>query len=181
MTEAELKALEQDQGEGEKVLDSIDNDEIKKPLLTEIARKKHWREKAEKERVERLRVEEENKQLKVDLAAKPKDTPPAQGDDIETVLKLRAEGKTDAEILQLRKYAKRMNTTIDEVAADPFIKAGLDAERAKASVVQGTPSPSNRTPKIDNKSWGELSAAERDKSISKAFEQAMKGAEKGNE
>lgn len=180
--ENDIRILEQDNGEGEELISQLD-DELKKPLLTEIARKKHFREKFEKEKEARVKLEEELKNLR-ESANKAKDTPPAnnQGDEIEAILRLKVEGYSDDEALKLRSYAKKMGVSLDEVAKDPVIKAGLDAERAKIRVAQNTPNPSGRTSTIiDNKPWQELTADERSKNVGKAFEEAVRGRSKSNE
>ena len=69
---------------------------------------------------------------------------PSGGDDIGEVLALRSEGYSDAEILRMRQYSKKANVSILELAQDPLVKSGIEAERSKAQVEQATPPPSGQ-------------------------------------
>lgn len=140
-----------------------DSSEAQKQLQTEIARKKHWREKFEKAEASIKELSE--KVQKYESSGQPS-TPVApieapKSDDIDVVLQLKAEGRTDSEIITLRKYAKKMNLPISEVANDPLIKAGLDVERQKVKVEEATPSPSGGTQTVQGKTWAQMSPDER--------------------
>lgn len=99
---------------------------------------------------------------------------PTQSDEIEQVLSLRAEGYTDGEILSLRTYAKKMNTTIREVASDEFIKAGIETKRAKLKASEATPPPSNRSVTVKGKTWETMTDAERRTNFSSVVKQFKK-------
>lgn len=120
-------------------------------------------------------AEEDRKRLKEELAAikqpkAPQQTPQEpKTDDIESVLSLRAKGHSDAEILTLRKYARKMGVSIDEVMNDPFIMSGIEAERAKAKVDSNTPPPSSRSVTLREKPVDQLS----DKDIADNYQELM--------
>jgi len=155
--------LNEDKDEAEKLVqEQVYDDSLRKSLLTEVARKKHWRERALKETESRKKLEEDNEKMKVELA---KVNPPAvqnvSEDQLETILNLQSQGYSNAEILSLRKYSKTMGKTVAEIAEDSLIKAGLEAERTKTKVEQATPSPSSRTFQVQGKTWNEMNEGER--------------------
>lgn len=135
-----------------------------KSLQTEIAKKKHWREKYQKVGSE---LEEAKKKLAEYEAKKTEEKTPSSvtttstPDEIEVVLNLRSLGKTDGEILKLRQYARMMNRPISEVMEDPLINAGLEAERQKAKVEEATPNPSAGTFTVQGKTWAQMTTDER--------------------
>jgi len=180
MEENKDAVIEQDNGENEKLADQLD-EELKKPLLTEIARKKHFREKFEKEKESRQKLEEEKKGLMEKLASldkkeePPKKEEPSTGsDEIEDVLSLRSSGLDDLQVLEARKLAKKMQASLKEAAETPYFKAWVEAEKAKVKVEQATPAPSNRTSVVVNdKTWGEMSAKERQTNLPQALERFM--------
>jgi|GEM_PF-5627880 len=140
-----------------------------KTLQTEIARKRHWRDKAQK-------TIEENKKLQEELTKykSAPESPKASPDDIETVLDLRSQGFSDGEVLKLRHYSKKMNTPISEIVNDPFIRAGIESEREKSKIQIATPKPSNRAISVGGKSWSEMSDKERRENFSKMSSQYFK-------
>lgn len=82
---------------------------------------------------------------KADPIDKPVSQKSEQVDELDVVLALQAEGKTPAEIKTLREYSRRMNKPIHEVAADPILKAGLEALRKQEQTQSAIPSPSKRS------------------------------------
>lgn len=165
--ETELKAeeLEKDSAEVEEFANQLD-DELKKPLLTEVARKKHWREKAQKEAEARKKLEEELQKYREAPAKAPEKIPskPQESvDEMDVVLQLNSEGYSPSEIRDLRAKAKRYNVPISDLVNDPLVKAGLEASRAKAKSTEATPAPSSRSSKLSvgNKSWSDMNDGER--------------------
>lgn len=61
-----------------------------------------------------------------------------------------------------------------ETLADPFVKGGLEAIRARKRVENATPSPSNRSSAVDGKVWTEMTAEERAKNFTKLAEQKLR-------
>ncbi|MBK9272787.1 MAG: hypothetical protein IPM48_14475 [Saprospiraceae bacterium] len=154
--------------EKEVVIDEnlIDDEDLKKNLQTVVAQKKHFREKYQsvskdfeeyKKTHPDIKVEEKKEVVPV---AEPKNTVSNEV-SIESVLDLRTKGYSDAEILAFNKYAKKMNVPISEIIEDPFIKAGIEAERQKAKVEQTTPNPSNGTMTVKGKTWAQMTPEER--------------------
>ena len=92
--------------------------------------------------------------------AKEKPSEELQFTDLKTreVLELRAEGYSDAEILQLHEQASRFGTPISKLKDNPLIKEGMEALRKKAKAAQATPAPSSRSSSLSlkGKSYGEL-------------------------
>lgn len=170
-TEFKPEELEKDSGEMEEFANQLD-DELRKPLLTEIARKKHWREKAKKETEERQKLEEELKKYREPVAEaqkNPSPKPQEQVDEMDVVLQLNSEGYSPSEIRDLRAKAKRYNVPISDLVNDPLVKSGLEATRAKAKSEQATPAPSNRSSgiSVEGKSWSEMKPEERAANFSK--------------
>lgn len=119
-----------------------------KELSTAIRQKRDWR----------------NKAGDLEKKEKPDDkTPSAPSSEVDDILDLQADGYAPAEIKKLKEYSKKMNVSISEVKNDPYIKSGIEAERAKDEAEDATPSPSTRTfkTKAGEKSFGDLSEGER--------------------
>lgn len=102
---------------------------------------------AEKKLYARVKkAEEESKKLRDELAKRtPEPSAPQAPDDIETVLRLRSEGYSDKEVLDIRSKAKKYNIPIASLLEDDLLKAGIEANRQKAKVEQATPAPSARS------------------------------------
>lgn len=114
-------------------------------------------------------AEEGEKRLKEELAAfkqAPAPTPAPQADDIEAVLRLRSEGYSDKEILEVRSKAKKYGVPIVNLLEDDLIKSGIEAGRAKAKVEQATPQPSTRSnPTVGGKEFNQMTPDERSKNF----------------
>lgn len=110
------------------------------------------------------KLKTENAALRVPAPAVPPTPPPAPQSsvDLTKVLQLRSEGYSDAEVLRLSEYSKRMNMPIDEVAKDPFIKSGIEGERARVKAENGTPAPSSRGVRLPANATPEQKAQARD-------------------
>jgi len=171
--------IEDDNGENEKLADQLD-EELKKPLLTEIARKKHFREKFEKEKEARQKLQEELTKTQEQIAQKKEvveKQPNPQNQPNESLAELASILKQyePEELSKLEQFAKMSGKSIKEIAADPIVKAGLDSLRSAKKSEQSTPPPSSRSSVvIDNKPWTEMSSKERQDNLSKALEK-MRG------
>lgn len=146
--DTELAQLEQDKGENEVFANNIVDEELRKPLLSEIARKKHFKEKFERERDSRMKVEEELSKLKAQPAVPAPEKPSStqvHSDDMMTTLELKAQGLSDEEILKLFQYSRKTNISASELAKDSIFKAGFEKLRADKKVEQATPSPTDRS------------------------------------
>lgn len=136
---------------------SIENNDDNKPLLTEVVKKKKWREKAidpvsGKTYKELYEAQKTNQPVKPDPQpkapeAKPEPGAPEQKYDLtpEDVLALQAEGYNAKEILELSRKAKSLKVPASQLLADDTFKAGIEAKRAEEKVKQGTPIPSARS------------------------------------
>lgn len=110
------------------------------------------------------KAEEETKQLR----EKPKsdEAPKATQDSglpVRTVLELRKDGYSDAEILELEDESKKLNVPVSTLLSNDLFKKGLEAKRREAKIAQGTPTPSSRSGFFSEKgkSFSEMSADER--------------------
>ena len=149
-------------------VDSSTNQELKEKNTKLFARAK--------------KAEEERKELREKLVAyetKEKtgaQTPAPTEDEITSVLELRSKGYSDAEVLTVRRYAKKLGLSVPDALKDPAIEAYVERERSKAKVEQATPAPSARTSvTINEKSWGELTPKERSENVGEAFKKATQG------
>ena len=144
------------------------NPEAVKAFKTLAGQKAHFRAKAEK-----LAGESETtiNGLKEQLSklTPPEKKEPAQPNPapvnqskltLSEALRLRSAGYSDQEVLTLGNYADRLGVSIDEVANDPFIKAGIEAERAKVKSSEATPPPSGAAITIAEKPLTQLTDAE---------------------
>lgn len=130
-------------------------------------------------------TEGEKKKLEEELAAKK--TPPAAQPaqpvtpdlSIKEVLKLRKEGFSDEEILNLSERANSLGVPVDKILSDPIFKSGIAAEREKARIEQGTPVSTPSSSIVNGKSWDEIALkgtpAEQEQSFRKLMEQKSGG------
>ncbi|MCL5667325.1 MAG: hypothetical protein M1383_06170 [Patescibacteria group bacterium] len=133
--------------------------EENKPLLTAVAQRDHWREKAKdpktgktyKELYEQAVKPNQPEQVKPDSQPKPDASPqPAKPEQvsqdlpIKDVLKLKSEGYSDAEILEIAEQANSMKISVSALLNNQTFKKGIEANRAEKKVNQGTPAPSQR-------------------------------------
>ena len=184
MTNQDIDILEKDGGENEELVNKLSDEELKKPLLTEIARKKHFREKFEKEKEARLKLEEETKKLKEELAAKTAQTPPAKEETLSVgdLLELGKKGLADVEKALVVEEAKKLGVPVSKFIESSLFPAWLDKSRAEAKVGQATPRSSQAVSvSVGDKKWNDLTPKERDTNISQAWEQAMRRDKKDNE
>jgi hypothetical protein len=127
--------------------ESVENDvEAENAKLREANAKLYARTK---------KAEEKLKQGKP-VAETPKSETTA--DPIEALLKLKADGFTDAEVLDLRAQARTLNVDVNTLLANPIFKAGMESKRQKAQIEQATPNPSGRSFVHGNKTWAEVAA-----------------------
>ncbi len=139
--------------------DAVEN----KPLLTAVAQRNHWREKANKfsdqaidpatkkpwkelheQAVKELQGKSDS-QPKSDASHQPaKSEQGSQDLPIKDVLKLKSEGFTDAEILDIAEQANSMKISVSALLSNPTFKKGIEAARAEKKVDQTTPAPSQR-------------------------------------
>ena len=145
ITELELEtddtALEAD------IIPQVQDEAVKQSLQTEIARKKHWREKFQKKNDEAVKSAEDIKKLQEKLATYEKQ-PERVPDEIESRVDLRLAGYSRDEISYMETFAKGQGKKLTDVANDPFILSGIEGLRAKAKAAAATPPPSQTSIKV---------------------------------
>ena len=82
------------------IIPQVQDEAVRQSLQTEIARKKHWREKFQKKSDETAKLAEDNKTLQEKLSAyeKPQETKSFSADEIEARVDLRLAGHSKDEI-----------------------------------------------------------------------------------
>lgn len=132
------------------IVPQVQDELVKQSLQTEIARKKHWREKFQKKSDEAVKAAEDIKQLQEKLSAyeKPLEPKSYSSDEIESRVDLRLSGFSKDEISHMETYAKGHGKKLAEVSNDPFVLSGIEGLRAKAKAAAATPPPSNSSPSI---------------------------------
>jgi len=146
-------------------LSAVDKDaEENKPLFTALGQRDHWREKAKKlgdqatdpntgKSYKELYDEAQSKltnPVQSDQQPKPNASPepgkPEQKSDltVSEVLKLRSEGFTESEILQIADQANKMKVSVNDLLTNEIFKKGIEAQRQQEKVNQTTPGPSQR-------------------------------------
>lgn len=142
---------------------SVANPEEDKALLTEIVKKKKWREKAidpatGKSYKELYEESQKNKTTppapqppKQEQPPKKPESEQAPAKDLKApelsvtdVLSLKNEGFSDAEILGFSTDARNMGVPVSSLVSNETYKAGIEAKRAKAKVKAETPATSQR-------------------------------------
>jgi hypothetical protein len=125
--------------------------------------------------------EERAKLLKQIEETKPKETAPASPDlSITEVLKLRDEGYSDKEILDLTEHAKSLGVPVEKILTNPVFKQGMVAEREKARVDGVIPPSSSPAYTVGNKSWDDIALRGTPEEQSKAFADIMRKNAGGN-
>lgn len=113
------------------------------------------------------RAKQAESELKKLKQVKPVETHSRSTDEIGDVLSLQANGYSQAEILKLREYSRKMNIGLSEIANEPFIKAGIESERSKQKSAEATPPPSSRSITVKGKSWAQMSTEEQSANFTK--------------
>jgi hypothetical protein len=134
-------------------------------LLKEaIQTKKNWRTK----------YEELSKSEKKELPTEPstgKDEVVARIGKLEMVESKRqfgyAKGLSPEETDYAFAFAKGMDKSPEDILKDSFFQKGLDARRAEEQQSNATPRPSSRLPKIEGKTFNEMTPEERSKNWAK--------------
>lgn len=144
--------------------------QIIKTGKTLLVQKKNWRTKAQ---TSVIPVQE---QPKLNQHNNPK--PPDRDDDLtpKVDMLMMAEEKrqfgyskqlTPEETDHLFAYAKGSGLKPGEALDSPFFKNALIALRQQNRANDSTPSPSNRSPRVEGKSFGEMKRDEKEKNFSK--------------
>lgn len=128
---------------------------------------KEVNQKAKQAAEEAAKYKQQLEQIKKATGEKPAEDDSSDDDTddpLESALKLRAEGFSDQEILDLRKQARQLNVPVKTLLQNETFKQGIEARRKAAkeqqAVEQATPSPTSRTVKIGDKSWDDMSPQE---------------------
>lgn len=155
------------------VIDPFDDEGARKLVASQIAIKKHWREKAQKIEAENKVLAEELKKYKPALQEKPvvEDDYKKKIDSLSLAEEKRQfgyeHGLSPEETDEVFAYSTGRNIKPAEAKEKPFVKAAIEALRAQRRSESATPSPSSGLPAIDGKSWSEMSNDERKANFSK--------------
>lgn len=152
--ENEIELEKDDVSLEENIIPAVQDEAVKQSLQTEIARKKHWREKAQKKSDEAAQLAEQLKKTQEELAGFKKPATPESpkiSDDIEDKVDLRLSGYSRDEIALMETYAKGRGQRLSEVKNDPFVISGIEGLRAKAKVAAATPPPSKGSSTVKGK------------------------------
>lgn len=137
------------------IVPTVQDESVKQTLQTEIARKKHWREKFQKKSEEATRVADELKKVqeKLQTYEKPTEQKSVPSDEIEARVDLRLSGYSREEISYMETFAKGQGKKLTDVANDPFVTSGIEGLRVRAKAAAATPPPSqsSSTVKKSNK------------------------------
>ena len=174
-----------DNGESEEFAESIDDEELKKPLLTEIARKKHFREKFEKEEAARKELEAKLAELQAKPEPQVEKSEPKSSDLEDTVASLQQaeqkrqfgyeNGLDPRETDQVFAYAQGLNVDPSEAKDSVGGKALIEAIRAENKANDITPNTSGTATLAGGKTLAQVTtdpkASDADKQA--AFEERM--------
>src|SRR3990167_1642234 len=132
------------------IIPQVQDELVRQSLQTEIARKKHWREKFQKKNDEAAKAAEDIKKLTEKLSAYEKPEEPKVTDEIEARVDLRLSGYSRDEISYMETYAKGQGRKLSDVTNDQFVLSGIEGLRAKAKAAAAVPPPSNASIKVNN-------------------------------
>ena len=93
---------------------------------------------------------------------------------IKEVLKLRKEGFSDEEILDLTERAQSLGTPVEKVLSDPIFKAGMEARREKARAEGAVPPSGSPSLTAGGKSWDDIALKGTPEEQSQAFAEIMR-------
>ena len=128
------------------------NENFKKSLETETAKKKHWREKAQKFE-EELKALREQKQK---TEEKPVEKVPSSDISVRDLLTLRKKGLSDDEIAGAVEKAESLGISVSKLAESGLVDPWVTEMRTKSKAEQATPSSSNRAQSANSKSWEDI-------------------------
>lgn len=157
----DLATLETDKGENESAVDAVVDPGVKDKLATEIARKKHWRNKAIDPATGKSYRDLYEEMRKAQPPANPSGNPPAppappapadpnakQGpgwDDFHR-LSLSQKGYSQEQIQFITTYASGAKKQPLEVLEDPIVKGTLEHLQQKSRQADGRPHPTSPNP-----------------------------------
>jgi len=155
--EKDIAKLEEDDGEGEKVIEGIEDEPLKQSLQTEVARKKHFRTKFKDEETAHTKTKGDLKTVqealkKYEVDGKPVTSggtpasPAIDAAEIDARVELRVAGYTTPEIDFIKAFATGNKMTLADAAKSDFVIQGIEGLRKKAKAVESTPDPSGRAP-----------------------------------
>lgn len=168
-----------DNNEGENLLNDAEVDEnFKKSLATEIARKKHFREKSEKESNLRKELEIKTKSLEEKLAKlQTRETPEISSrvEQLESQLAkskfARTHGYNDEETDLIHSMASGLKVSPEQAKDNPYIKTAIETVRSQKRAEANTPGSSTTISLEGGKKWDEMDKAEQQKNFPNFVEQ----------
>ena len=168
----------EDKGEGENLINQMEDGDLKKVALTEIARKKHFRTKFENEEGLRKKAEEDLETYKKDNPAEktektettqtPTASPEQKGLDAKAFAVLLHEGYTGEDIDFVEKIMLSTEKTAKEVMEMDYVKDALEVAKTKRNSQQETPPPSDKisSMSVGDKPYKDLSDEEKKSNLS---------------
>jgi len=152
------------------------SDDLSKKVKELDSQRKHWKDKYKKAQEQAKAAFEDEEGPSKQENAEASNLSDTSSNDLSArdILKLKKDGYSDDEILELDEYSQRFNVPIKEIMEDDIIKAGIEKKREKAKVDQATPAPSKRSgAPVNGKTWSEMNREERVEN----FEKIIKGDE----
>lgn len=167
INQEDIELLEKDD-DIQELVEGITDEDVKKQLQTEAARKVHFRTKFGKEKEAKEVAEARIVELEK-LVEKPGETPStdvetntnARIDEIDAKVELRMDGYSREEISFIERN-RAEGKSLAETAEDSFVKKAIDGIREDKKVEDGTPAPSSTSQRVDTKTLEKMSPAEKD-------------------
>lgn len=168
----------EDKGEGENLINQMEDGDLKQVALTEIARKKHFRTKFHSEEELRKKAEEDLETYKKDNPAEKTEktettqTPTAPPEkkvlDAKAFAVLLHKGYTSEDIEFVETVMQSTEKTAKEVMEMDYVKNALEAAKTKRESQQETPPPSDKVSSmsIGDKAYKDLSDEEKKSNFS---------------
>jgi len=183
MQENDNEDLDLESKDAEEFAESIDDDELRAPLLTEIARKKHFREKFQKEQEVTKKLEAELAEFKdadkVEAQEVKADASDELRSNVSTLMQAEdkrgfgyANGLSPEETDEVFAYATGKGISPADAKESPIMKAALESMREQRRADEATPGASRRAPLFNGKTFSDVVTDEKtsDADKQKAFE-----------
>lgn len=147
-----------------------ESSESKEDLSNKDSKDNYWKQRALNaeqtiEQAKRRRKEEEQTSSQEETTS--------QSDLLEQKVDLRMEGYSKDEISEIEAYANAKKLSLTEAKDSPFVQKAIEGLREEKKVEESTPSPSSRSVTVENKTFADMSEAERKKNFTQVAQQAI--------